>query len=199
MTELTIYTDGGSRGNPGIAGVGAVAYDQTGKKVEEIANYIGQATNNVAEYKAVIQILEKLEAKYSDSSLEVRSDSQLLVKQLTGEYRVKNKRLKKLYDRINKLVEGFAGVDFVHIPREENKEADRLANIAMDRRGKENWEPEKIIEELLAAQKKVNLAAKYQDLIAELLVQDDDVENEASFKQGIHYGILLANKFEADL
>ncbi|MCK8828058.1 ribonuclease HI family protein [Natroniella acetigena] len=195
MTKLIVYTDGGSRGNPGIAGVGAVAYDQTEAKVKEIANYIGKATNNVAEYKAVIQILEELQAEYSDNSLEVRSDSQLLVKQLTGEYRVKNKRLKKLYNQIKSLVKEFATVDFVHIPREENKEADLLANLAMDRRGKERWEPEKIIEELLASKKKVNLSSKYQELIAELAVKDD----EGSFEHGVYYGILLANKFEIDL
>ncbi|WP_408954840.1 ribonuclease HI family protein [Natroniella sp. ANB-PHB2] len=198
MTKLIVYTDGGSRGNPGIAGVGAVVYDQKGTKIKEIANYIGKATNNVAEYKAVIQILEELEGEYNNSSLEVRSDSQLLVKQLNGEYRVKNKRLKKLYDQIKKLVKEFVAVDFIHIPREENKEADLLANIAMDKREKKGWDLEKIIQELLAEKKKVNLSPKYQELITELAAKDEELKDEISFKEGVYYGILLANKFEID-
>ncbi|GAB6100282.1 ribonuclease HI family protein [Halanaerocella petrolearia] len=133
MMNLVMYTDGGSRGNPGPAGVGAVVYSDQ-EKIKEVSEYIGQATNNVAEYQAVISGLEVLTKDYSQKKIEVRADSQLLVKQLTGEYRVKSNNLKPLYNQIKELIDNFSQVDFVHIPREQNKEADALANQAMDRR-----------------------------------------------------------------
>ncbi|AGB41777.1 ribonuclease HI [Halobacteroides halobius DSM 5150] len=132
MANLTMYTDGGSRGNPGPAGVGAVIYNN-GQKVEELFEYIGRATNNVAEYKAVILGLKLLADNYSQAKIEIKADSQLLVKQLTGEYKVKSDNLKPLYQQIKELITNFSKVEFTHIPREENKEADALANQAMDK------------------------------------------------------------------
>lgn len=128
--KLIIYTDGASRGNPGHAGIGVAIY--TGEElVEVVSEYIGQTTNNVAEYYAFIKGLEKardLGAKEVDCYL----DSELLVKQLSGEYRVKNEGLKPLYSRVRKIINDFNRVTVKHVPREENKVADKMANQGID-------------------------------------------------------------------
>lgn len=126
-----MYTDGGSRGNPGPAGVGAAVYKNK-QLIKEVTEYIGKATNNVAEYQAVVLGLRSLLEDYSQAKIEVRADSQLLVKQLTGEYRVKSDNLQPLYQEIIELIDNFKEVQFIHIPREQNKKADELANQAMD-------------------------------------------------------------------
>jgi ribonuclease HI len=129
--KLIISTDGGARGNPGPAGIGAVLKDEKGATVAEIFEYIGEATNNQAEYKAVIAALKKAKSLGAEV-LEFLLDSELTVKQLNREYKVKNKDLAPLFLQIYNLSLAFAKVGFRHVPREMNREADDLANKAMD-------------------------------------------------------------------
>ena len=129
--KLIIYTDGGARGNPGPAGIGAVLYDQNMKVAAEISEYIGEATNNQAEYKAIVAAIEKA-IIMGAKELEFYLDSELAVKQLNREYKVKNKELALLFARVNNASLCFAKVVFKHIPREKNKEADKLVNKAID-------------------------------------------------------------------
>lgn len=129
--KIVIYTDGGSRGNPGPAAIGAVV----GNK--RYADTIGETTNNVAEYKAIIFALKKAKhligkAKSRESEIEVHSDSELIISQLKGEYKVKNEELKPLFVDVWNLRQDFKNIEFTLIPREENKEADRLVNDALD-------------------------------------------------------------------
>jgi len=132
MSSFIIYTDGGARGNPGPAGIGAVIYDNQRQLLAEVSQYLGVATNNQAEYRAVIAALEKA-AELGGSELEFYLDSELVVRQLNHEYKVKNKDLAPLFLKIHNLLLGFKKSSFSHIPREHNKEADKLANEAMDR------------------------------------------------------------------
>lgn len=131
--HIIAYTDGGARGNPGPAGVGAVLYDEhQQEKLAEISEYIGETTNNVAEYTALLLALQKaLELKAE--TVHCRLDSELVVKQMNQEYRVKDAKLQKLFVQIWNLRQNFNNVTFEHIRREKNKEADALANQAMDR------------------------------------------------------------------
>ncbi len=131
MARYALYADGAARGNPGPAAIGAVLYDSTGRSVVEISEAIGEATNNVAEYRALIAGLEAARAHAPDELL-VRLDSQLLVRQLNGEYRVKADNLKPLYERARQLLATFPSVTIEHVPRARNKDADRLANQALD-------------------------------------------------------------------
>jgi ribonuclease HI len=130
---ITVSFDGGSRGNPGLAGIGAVLAAEDGTPLVTIGKYIGKATNNVAEYMALIVGLREA-AKLGARKLQVRGDSELVIKQMLGEYRVKNPALKTLYDQAQALVRDFESVDFVHNLRHHNSLADRLANLAMDKR-----------------------------------------------------------------
>jgi ribonuclease HI len=133
MTErFTLYCDGASRGNPGPAALGAVLYDEAGEPVAEVSEAIGEATNNVAEYGALVAGLERAVALGVDRIL-VRLDSQLLVRQITGEYRVKAAGLKPLYRKVRWLLAKIDTIEIEHIPREENTVADGLANAALDR------------------------------------------------------------------
>lgn len=125
--------DGGSRGNPGHAGVGVVLAAADGTPLVTLGRYIGTATNNVAEYMALIVALGEA-AKLGAENLHVRGDSELIIKQMRGEYRVKNPGLKELYEKAQSLVRQFAQVRFEHNLREHNTLADRLANRAMDRK-----------------------------------------------------------------
>ncbi len=129
--KLTIYTDGGARGNPGPAGIGAVFYDEQKNIVAEISEYIGETTNNQAEYKAVIAAITKAK-ELGAKELDFYLDSELVVKQLNREYKVKNKGLAPLFVQIYNAVLNFKKVSFSHVRREFNEEADRLANLAMD-------------------------------------------------------------------
>lgn len=131
--ELVLYTDGASRGNPGPAGAGALITDLEGATVAEKAVYLGEATNNQAEYQALLIGL-KAAVKLAPSRLTVRMDSELIVKQLNGEYRVRNRDLQPLHSRARELMQRFGEVSIVHVPREENTHADRLANQAIDNR-----------------------------------------------------------------
>jgi ribonuclease HI len=130
--KLVIYTDGGARGNPGPAGIGAVAYDEQGNVVFEISEYIGETTNNQAEYKAAVRALEEAKKKKA-KELYFYLDSELVVKQLNGEYKIKNKGLQPLFVKIYNACLDFKKVEFKHVRREKNKEADRLVNEAIDK------------------------------------------------------------------
>lgn len=132
-TKLIIFSDGGSRGNPGPAACGVVIYNEKKEEIAKIAKYIGNTTNNQAEYKALIFGLEKavdLKAK----ELRCYLDSELVVKQLNGEYKVKDKAIELLFIKIHNLTLSFKSVTFKHIRREKNKEADRLVNLALDKK-----------------------------------------------------------------
>lgn len=134
--KFYVWTDGGARGNPGPAGYGAVIKDETGQVLAELAEYLGEMTNNQAEYWGLVAALEKVKTLIAGSpaQVEIKMDSELIVKQMNGEYRIKNEGLKPLFLRIRDLVMVLGGnVTFAHIPRHLNKEADALSNIAMDR------------------------------------------------------------------
>jgi len=130
--RLYLYVDGGSSGNPGPSGAAAVLKDADGTTLLEKARAFGPATNNVAEYQAVILGLE-LAASLKPSALTIRSDSELLVRQLAGQYRVKAPHLKPLFQQVRRLLAPFPSVDIEHIPRTQNTEADRLVRKAMEK------------------------------------------------------------------
>ncbi len=121
---LVAYTDGASMGNPGPMGIGVVIY-KDGFRVEELSKYIGRGTNNIAEYSAVIKALETAH-QMGEKQIHVKSDSQLVIRQLGGAYKVKDPKLKTLKRRIDRLSRGLI-VSFEHIPRERNREADLLS------------------------------------------------------------------------
>lgn len=132
MLKLIINTDGGARGNPGPAGIGVVIYDAATREVlEEHSRYLGETTNNQAEYRAVILGLERA-VKLGASEVEVISDSELLIKQANMEYKVKNPELAKRFLEMKNLCTQIGRCKFRHVRREQNKRADFLANAAMD-------------------------------------------------------------------
>jgi len=133
MKKLIIYTDGASRGNPGPAGIGVVICDESRKIVKEYEEFIGTATNNIAEYRALIKALE-LASSFPVSEIDCFSDSELMVKQLNGEYSVKNEKLGELFLQVREKEKRFEKVNYFHVPREEDfiKRADKLANLAID-------------------------------------------------------------------
>ena len=135
MSELDnawlVMVDGAARGNPGHAGCGAVILDGNGKVVKELSRYLGHATNNVAEYEGLLMGLEAL-LQLKKKRIRVQSDSQLLVRQLNGEYRVKDEKLKTLFEKAIALLRQFEAYRILHMPRELNKLADRLANKGID-------------------------------------------------------------------
>ncbi|MBI2288723.1 MAG: ribonuclease HI family protein [Chloroflexi bacterium] len=127
VKRAVIFTDGASRGNPGPAAIGVVMTDEQGKLIAAVSQAIGTSTNNQAEYRAIIAALEKA-IGLGVSQVEAYSDSELLVKQINGQYRVKNASLKSLYQQVKRLQNQFGVFTIAHIPREQNREADRLAN-----------------------------------------------------------------------
>jgi ribonuclease HI len=130
--HLTAYTDGGARGNPGPAGYGVVIQDESGKKITELSQYLGHQTNNFAEYQGLIAALEyTLEHGYK--ALKVISDSELLVRQIKGIYKVKSPTLRDLHARAKQLIAQLDWFSIGHALREHNRDADRLANDAMDK------------------------------------------------------------------
>ena len=131
--KLLVYTDGAARGNPGPAGAGVYIEDESGTGLDEVSEYLGEATNNVAEYRALLLGLARAGA-LGATRVEIRADSELVVRQMTGEYRVRNPVLQRLHSEARALARGFTQVDYVHIRREKNTEADRMANIAIDAR-----------------------------------------------------------------
>lgn len=133
--EAVLWTDGAARGNPGPAGIGAILKSHTGEVLYTGSEYLGHTTNNVAEYKAVLLGLAGALAQ-GVSRIEVRADSELLIKQLKGEYRVKSPGLKPLFEEARRLLARFDSVKLTHIRRELNGEADRLANQGIDKVGR---------------------------------------------------------------
>ncbi|MDP8261521.1 MAG: ribonuclease HI family protein [Candidatus Kappaea frigidicola] len=131
--ELTVFTDGASQGNPGHAGAGIVIFDSNGKKIKEVSQYIGQASNNVAEYTALIIGLSEA-ASLKAKKVILKSDSELIVKQLNGQYKVKSDNIKALYFIASNLKKLFDHLTIKHIPRELNQDADSLASNAASRR-----------------------------------------------------------------
>jgi len=129
--KAIIFTDGAAEPNPGPAAIGATIKDEKGRLITSISQSIGRATNNQAEYRAIIAALEKaieLGAKH----VEVNSDSELVVRQVNGRYRVKNAALKPLYQKVKQLQGLLRGFTITHIPRERNTEADKLTTAALD-------------------------------------------------------------------
>ena len=133
MKKLSIYTDGASRGNPGPAGIGIVICNESGKIVKQYKEFIGTATNNVAEYRALIKALE-LASSFLVSEIECFSDSELMVKQLNGKYRVKNEKLGELFLQVRGKEERFEKINYFYVPREKGliKRADKLANLGIE-------------------------------------------------------------------
>jgi len=132
MSSYKLYSDGASRGNPGHSGIGVVIKDENSKIIKKISQYIGRGTNNVAEYIALIVGLEEA-AKLGVKALEIFLDSELLVKQLKGVYKVKSEHLKPLVFLVKYLSNSFPEITYKYIPREKNKEADKLASDAVRR------------------------------------------------------------------
>lgn len=128
---IRVYIDGGARGNPGPAGYGVRVEDTDGNLIEELYAPLGIATNNVAEYNGLLAAL-RWAVDHGHRDVHVRSDSELLVKQMRGEYKVKNEGLRPLVARARLLLMELGDVRFEHVRREMNKEADRLSNLAMD-------------------------------------------------------------------
>jgi ribonuclease HI len=135
VEDAVLWTDGAARGNPGPAGIGAILKSPSGEVLYTGSEFLGHTTNNVAEYKAVLLGLAGALAKGIDR-IEVRADSELLIKQLKGEYRVKSPGLRPLFEEARRLISRFSSVKLTHIRRELNGEADRLANQGIDRVGK---------------------------------------------------------------
>jgi len=131
VKSLVLYIDGAARGNPGPAGIGAVIFDENDNVMAEIHEYIGETTNNVAEYQALIRGLKEA-GGYAPVAIAIYSDSQLLVRQITGVYRVRHPNLLPLHQEALALLRGFANFQINHIPREKNKRADKLANKGID-------------------------------------------------------------------
>ena len=131
--HLRIYTDGASRGNPGPAAAAALLYDDSGNCVARETRYLGKATNNVAEYQAFLLGLERA-ATLRAASVEVVTDSELMARQWSGEYRVRDKTLKPLYERARKAAREFTSIEVRHVRRGENTAADAAANQALDSR-----------------------------------------------------------------
>jgi len=130
------FTDGASRGNPGESGIGLVVKGEKGDIILTEYGYIGVATNNIAEYSALIGLLKRIK-KISYTKLIVHSDSELMVRQLNGEYKVRDENIKKYYRKVLKLIDGESHqFELKHIPRSENSEADRLANKGIESRKK---------------------------------------------------------------
>ena len=131
--KLIIHTDGGSRGNPGPAGIGAVLSDESGAVKKEISEYIGKATNNQAEYTALVRALEEAR-NLGAKEVQIAMDSELIVKQLKQEYKVKNKDLAPLFVKVWNLLSRFEKWSIKHVLREKNKRADELVNDALDKK-----------------------------------------------------------------
>lgn len=129
--RLILRTDGGSRGNPGPAGAGVVIEDETGKPLAQGSTFLGQMTNNQAEYHALILGLQAV-TRFQPASVQVLLDSELVVHQMNGRYQVRDAGLLPLYQQAKQLAAALPGVQFAHVPRRQNQRADTLANKAMD-------------------------------------------------------------------
>jgi len=135
--KLIIFTDGGSRGNPGPSAIGVVIQNEKGEALKKYGQTIGDATNNEAEYQAVIFALKKAKAlfgkeKIKETQVEIRLDSELVAKQLNHEYKIEDSNIQPLFLKVWNLMMDFGPLKFIAVPREQNKEADRLVNQALD-------------------------------------------------------------------
>ena len=131
VLHLTINTDGAARGNPGPAAIGVVIKDDSGKTLWRLGRPLGRATNNVAEYEALIAGLEKAR-DLGAATVTVHADSELVIRQMGGTYKVKSPNMKPLHARAKALADGFESCELRHVAREDNSEADALANEALD-------------------------------------------------------------------
>jgi ribonuclease HI len=131
LDRLTVNVDGGARGNPGPAAIAAVIRDEGGGVLEEVGERIGRATNNVAEYRALLLGIERA-AALGASELELVGDSELIVRQVKGEYKVKDATLRELHAQVKRALEPFEHWSIRHVRREQNADADRLVNEALD-------------------------------------------------------------------
>jgi ribonuclease HI len=131
VSRLTVNVDGGARGNPGPAAIGVVTRDGEGRVLEEVGERIGEATNNVAEYRALLRGIELAKA-HGASELELIGDSELVVRQVEGRYKVKNAGMKELYEEAVRALRAFDSWSIRHVRRESNSDADRLVNEALD-------------------------------------------------------------------
>jgi ribonuclease HI len=150
MRKIIIFTDGGSRGNPGKAAIGVVFCNEKGDIVKSYSEFIGDMTNNEAEYKAVILALKKFKSLFGKelskhSEIEIKSDSELLVKQINGEYKILDEKLQPLFLELWNLKMDFKKVSFKIIPREKNQLADKLVNQTLDEKEKQKGLDFKII------------------------------------------------------
>jgi ribonuclease HI len=142
--KIVVYTDGGARGNPGPAGIGVVICNEKGEVIKKYGEFLGDnMTNNEAEYGAVIFALKKLKLllgkeKVKQAEVEIRADSELMVNQMTGKYKLTDRRIQDFFITIWNLKIEFKSIDFKHIRREQNKEADALVNQALDNHTKTN-------------------------------------------------------------
>jgi len=139
--KLIIFTDGGARGNPGPAAIGIVFKNQKGEVLKQYGERIGNTTNNVAEYEAIIFALKKAKQifgkeKTKNSDVEIYVDSELIARQLGGQYKIEEEHLQALFMKVWNLKFDFGSVSFFPVPREKNKEADRMVNIALDKEQK---------------------------------------------------------------
>ena len=136
--KIIIFTDGGARGNPGSAAIGVVIKNAAGTTIKSFGETIGETTNNEAEYRAVVAALQKVKAllgkeRIKKMAAEVNMDSELIVRQLNGEYKIEEEKLFPFFIKIWNLRLDFGEIKFRHVPREKNKEADRLVNEALDK------------------------------------------------------------------
>jgi ribonuclease HI len=131
MAKITVNVDGGARGNPGPAAIGVVVRDGDGEVLEERGERIGRATNNVAEYRALLLGIE-LGAAHGATELELIGDSELIVRQVEGRYKVKDPTMRELHTKVKKALEDFDSWTISHVRREQNAEADRLVNEVLD-------------------------------------------------------------------
>lgn len=140
MDKFIVYTDGGARGNPGPAALGVVIQNGNGETLKEYGEYLGEKTNNEAEYRAAISALKKIKSlwgkeKAKKTEVQLFADSELLVKQMTGKYKVENLNIQQFFLELWNLMIDFKKVSFTAIPREKNKGADRMVNEALDQKG----------------------------------------------------------------
>jgi len=131
LKKAVIYADGAAEPNPGPAAIGAVIKDERGRLIASISQRIGKATNNQAEYRAIITALEEA-TRLGARQVDIKMDSELVVRQINGEYRVKKATLKPLYQKVKRLQSQLKGFTITHIPRHQNTEADNLANKALN-------------------------------------------------------------------
>lgn len=178
--------DGGSRGNPGPAAYGVVVRDARGEVVARLKKYIGQNTNNVAEYFGLIAALDYAES-HGIRALRIESDSELLVKQMRGEYKVKSSDLRPLFERARKMAQGLESFRIDHVYREQNREADALANQALDETSKPAGAAKNAAEKLPPKPTTIRCFARYKDGVLQL-------QEPLDLPDGAHVEIMVRSR-----